>query len=149
MGIACCFFGHRTLLNSVDDFLYNQICYLIEKEGVTEFLVGDHGDFDKAAASAVRKAKLVYPNITLTLVRPYFSDELNANKDFYKTLYDNVIIPSEAAQSHFKAAITNRNKWMIDNSSFCIFYVIRENGGAYTALKHARKQEKTIILFSK
>lgn len=148
MGKACCFFGHRNVFSSVDDFLYNKICYLIEAESVTEFLVGDHGDFDKAAASAVRKAKLIYGNVKLTLVRPYFSDELNSNKDFYKTLYDDVVIPSEAAQAHFKAAITKRNQWIIDNSDFCIFYVLRENGGAYTALKYAKSQGKTIISFS-
>ncbi len=149
MGRACCFFGHRDIFDSVDDFLYNKICELIEKENVTEFLVGDHGDFDKASSSAVRKAKLIHGNIKLTLVRPYFSDELNNNKDFYKTLYDDVVIPAEAAQSHFKAAITNRNKWMIDQSDFCIFYVLRENGGAYTALKYAKEKGKSIFLFSK
>ena len=149
MGTTCCFFGHRDVFSSVEDFLYSKICYLIKNENVTEFLVGDHGDFDKAAASAVRKAKLNYTNVKLTLVRPYFSEELNTNKAFYKTLYDDIVIPSEAAQSHFKAAITNRNKWMINQSDFCIFYVFRENGGAYTALKYAEKQNKNIILFSK
>lgn len=149
MGVTCCFFGHRNVFDPVDDFLYNEICRLIEAENVTEFLVGDNGDFDKAAASAVRKAKNDYGNIRLTLVRPYFSEELNSNKDFYKALYDDVVIPSESAQAHFKAAITKRNKWIIDNSDFCVFYVLRENGGAYTALKYAEKQEKKIIMFSK
>ncbi len=149
MGRACCFFGHRDVFDPVDDFLYNKICELIENENVTEFLVGDHGDFDKASASAVRKVRLTHGNIRLTLVRPYFSDELNSNKDFYNTLYDDVVIPAEAAQAHFKAAITKRNKWMIDQSDFCIFYVLRENGGAYTALKYAEKKGKNVVLFSK
>ena len=82
MGATCCFFGHRDIFDNVEDFLYTKISYLIENENVTEFLVGDHGDFDKSAASAVRKAKLNYSNIKLTLVRPYFSEELNTNKDF-------------------------------------------------------------------
>lgn len=149
MSKTCCFFGHRNVFDSVDDFLYNKICELIEKENVTNFLVGDNGDFDKAATSAVRKAKLTCNNITLTLVRPYFSEELNINKEYYQNLYDYIVIPSEAVQAHFKSAITKRNQWIIDNSDFCIFYVLRENGGAYTALKYARSKEKNITLFSK
>ena len=43
----------------------------ITEHGVTEFVVGHYGGFDRLAASAVREAKKRHPEITLTLLLPY------------------------------------------------------------------------------
>lgn len=39
--------------------------------GVTEFIVGNYGAFDRLAAKAVIKAKMCNPKITLSLLLPY------------------------------------------------------------------------------
>ncbi len=139
---ACCFFGHRDIFESINSSVYEKICDLIENQNISTFLVGDYGDFDKIAAEMVRKAKKTHNNIKLILVRPYFSNELNTNKDYYSALYDDIIIPDELATVHFKNAIRKRNEWMIDNSQHVIFYVRRSFGGAYTALRYAEVKGK-------
>lgn len=143
MDNTCCFFGHRDVFEAVATAVYEKICDLIENQNISTFIVGDHGDFDKTTAAMVRKAKKKYKNIKLILVRPYFSNELNVNKDYYAMLYDDIIIPEELANVHYKSAIRKRNEWMIDNSQYVIFYVKRNYGGAYTALRYAERTGKS------
>ncbi len=145
MNNTCCFFGHRDVFEPVSNLVYEKICNLIENKNVTTFIVGDHGDFDKLCSAMVRKAKKNYKDIKLILIRPYFSNELNTNKEYYSDLYDDIIIPDELADAHYKTAIPLRNEWMIENSQYGIFYVKREYGGAYNALKYARKLNKEIF----
>ena len=140
---TCCFFGHREVFDSVGLNVYEKICDLIENQNITTFIVGDYGDFDRVTAAMVRKAKKKHNNIKLILIRPYFSKELNTNKDYYAMLYDDIIIPDESANVHFKNAIRKRNEWMIDNSQYIIFYVRRNYDGAYTALRYAQLKEKS------
>jgi hypothetical protein len=54
-------------------------------------------------------------------------------------VYDDVIIPDVLAGVHPKSAITKRNRWMVENSDFIIAYVLRDHGGAYSAVKYANK----------
>ena len=63
----------------------------------------------------------------------------------YKNYYDEITIPDVCYGKHFKAAITERNRWMVEQADLFICYVEREEGGAYTALKYAKKLEKEVI----
>ncbi|MEE3427944.1 MAG: hypothetical protein VZQ55_03080 [Ruminococcus sp.] len=94
---------------------------------------------------AVRKAKKTNPNIKLICVKPYMTKELNDNKEYYKSMYDDVIIPTELIGIHYKSAITARNRWIVDNSDIVIVYTIRAYGGAYTAINYAKKKNKLVI----
>nr|WP_303024961.1 aminoglycoside 6-adenylyltransferase [Anaerotignum lactatifermentans] len=40
----------------------------------------------------------------------------------------------------------NRNRWMVQQTDFVIAYVIRGEGGAYTAVEYARKKGKKVCL---
>lgn len=145
MNNTCCFFGHRDISDPISDLVYEKICDLIENKNISTFIVGDYGHFDKICASMVRKAKKSYKHIRLILIRPYFSNELNTNREYYEDLYDDIIIPDELADVHYKSAIGKRNEWMIENSQYGIFFVKRQNGGAYNALKYAEKLNKKYI----
>ena len=79
------------------------------------------------------------------VVLPYMMAKINTDKDFYKNLYDDIIIPMELSDTHYKSAITKRNRWIIDRSDFLIAYVYRDFGGAYTTLKYANRMNKEII----
>ena len=103
------------------------------------------GDFDSLFSSAVRRAKKTYPHIKLICIKPYFTNDINTNRDYYTALYDDIIIPDELAGIHYKAAIKARNRWMIDNSEIILIYTIRNYGGAYDALKYAERKGKCII----
>ena len=113
-------------------------------------MTGGMGDFDGKFASAVRTLKRKYPDIKLLLIKPYFSGELNTNKEYYKYMYDEVVIPDVVASVHPKSAITKRNRWMVEESDFIVSYVTRDFGGAYTAIKYATKLgKKTISVLEK
>ncbi len=142
---ACCGFGHREVFCDIKRELYTAIIRLIEERSVNVFYTGGNGEFDAQFASAVRWAKKLYPNIKLYLVKPYMLQSLNKDKEFYNTYFNDVIIPQEMMGSHPKSAITKRNRWIIDKSDYVIAFVSREFGGAYAAVKYARKQNKTII----
>ena len=113
-------------------------------------MTGGMGDFDGIFSSAVRTLKRKYADIKLLLVKPYFSGELNTNKEYYEYMYDEVIIPDVVAGVHPKSAITKRNRWMVEKSDIIVYYIQRDFGGAYTAIKYATKLgKKTISVLEK
>ena len=103
------------------------------------------GEFDSLFSSAVRKVKKTYPEIKLICVKPYFSNDLNTNREYYDELYDDVIIPHELADIHPKAAIKYRNRWMIDHSDIILIYTKRTYGGAYEARRYAERIGKEMV----
>lgn len=124
------------------------VAYAIAK-GCTVFYTGAMGDFDGLFSSTVRRAKMVYTNIKLICVKPYFTAELNENKEYYEVFYDDIIIPDEIAGTHYKAAIKARNRWMIEMSDIVLGYTIRNSGGAFAALRYAEKYGREIIDISR
>lgn len=138
-------FGHREVYANIDKELSLSINGAIKKYNVGTFLVGGDGQFDRLAAAAVRKAKEKYPFVRLILVRPYWTKELQNNKEYYYENYDDIIIPEELLETYYLSAITMRNKWMVDHSICVIEYTTRESGGAYNAVEYAEKRGKKII----
>ena len=145
---ACCGFGHRQVFENITDKLDNAISYAAD-QGCKIFYTGAMGDFDSLFSSAVRKAKTNYPDIKLICVKPYMTKDINENGEYLYSLYDDIIIPTELADVHYKAAITKRNQWIIQKSEIVIIYSTRNYGGAYKAMKYAKKNNKTIIEFDR
>ncbi len=108
-----------------------------------EFPIGRNGEFDEYAASAVKGVQRAVGkhNSELILVLPY---KVAALKD-YEKYYDNIIIPDRVDGAHPKAAITLRNKWMVEQSDLVIVYIERDTGGAYVAMTYAEKLKKKCI----
>ena len=65
---------------------------------------------------------------------------------FMQRLIDEVIIPAGSDEAHYKAMITIRNRWMVDNSDYIITYVHSDYGGAYQTLEYAKKKKKINII---
>ena len=141
---ACCGFGHRDVLEKLDDAVYTAVLKVAE-QGCEIFYTGAMGEFDSLFSSAVRKAKKIYPVIMLICVKPYFTSDLNTNGEYYAALYDDVVIPDELADIHPKAAIKYRNRWMIDHSDIILIYTQRAFGGAYGARRYAEKIGKEMV----
>lgn len=144
MGKICCGFGHRNVFKDIKSELEKTIEDAIDK-GCDTFYTGAMGEFDSMFSSAVRAAKHSHPEVKLICVKPYLTKELQESKEYYYSMYDDIIIPTELADTHYKSIITKRNKWMIDQSDIIITHTIRDYGGAYTAMKYAKKTEKDII----
>ena len=67
-GKSCFFIGHRETSEAIYPALYAVVEQHILEYGVTEFIVGHYGGFDRLAASAVKEAKRFYPEVKLTLL---------------------------------------------------------------------------------
>lgn len=146
--ISCTFAGHREVYDCrLDNLLELTIENILKKDNSFVFYCGDMGEFDKMCSVAVRTAKRRHPelDIKLMLVLPHMMSKINTDKYFYENLYDEVIIPIELSDVHYKSAITKRNRWIVDESDFLIAYVYKEYGGAYTTLKYACRKKKEII----
>lgn len=66
-GKSCFFIGHREASKEIYSVLYAAVEQHIVEYGVTEFIVGHYGGFDRLAASAVKEAKRFYPEVRLSL----------------------------------------------------------------------------------
>lgn len=74
-GKSCFFIGHREASEEIYPALYAAVEQHILEYGVTEFIVGHYGGFDRLAASAVKEAKRFYPEVKLILLLPYHPAE--------------------------------------------------------------------------
>ena len=138
-------FGHRYLdsLRIIEDRLTPIIKDLIWKKQFVEFYIGRNGEFDEFAASVLKRVRIDVDlsNTALILVLPYNSAKI----EDYEKYYDEITIPDVLWNLHPKGAIKKKNEWMVEQADLVIGYVEREEGGAYTALKYAKKLDKEII----
>jgi len=138
-------FGHREIddVRRLDDGLVPMLQELIQTKSYVAFLVGRNGAFDEYAASVIKgiQKKIGKENNEMTLVLPYTV----ANFEYYKEYYDSVFIPEGVYGAHHKAAITLKNRWMVEQSDLVIVYVERQRGGAYAAMKYAEKLNKKVV----
>ena len=134
-------FGHKVIndLRGLHDQLLPILRKLMEENAYVTFLIGRNGEFDEYAASVIKSLK--EENGDITLVLPYTV----ANLIYYEKYYDHIVIPECMYGVHPKAAITARNRWMVECSDLVICYVNHEKGGAYRALKYAEKLNKRVI----
>ena len=72
---SCFFIGHRDTPEEILPLLIQTIEKHISEYGVTGFVVGAYGSFDRLAAQAVISLKQHYPQITLSLLLPYHPAE--------------------------------------------------------------------------
>ena len=69
---SCFFIGHREASSEILPALHNAVEQHIVEYGVTEFIVGHYGGFDRMAAKAVIDAKAQHPEITMSMVTHLF-----------------------------------------------------------------------------
>ncbi len=140
-------FGHRNIMDvkyaekALTDFAVN----LIKEKDYVEFLIGRNGEFDILAASVIRRVRKEYGdhNSDLTLILPYKTAEYRNNEKQFCDYYGYVEI-FEA--KHFKSAIIERNRSIIDRSDLVAFYLEQETGGAYLAYTYAKSQGKQVTM---
>lgn len=132
-------YGHYRLEEKIERIARDK---LHEKEYV-EFYVGRNGDFDISVASAIKRAQKAvrHHKSSLILVRPYpIKDD-----EYCREFYDEIHYPLDS-KTHPKAAITKRNRWMIENAELLVAFVEEgRRGGALTALKYAEKLGVEIV----
>ncbi len=144
-----CLFGHRCIEEpaQVEDRLRAVIEEIIDSHECVEILVGREGEFDLLASSLIKdiKRRKDCHHCSLTLVMPYLKVDFLNNQQGYEDYYDTVELCEEASATHPKSAIKVRNRYMVDRSDLCIFYVKTRSGGAYQTMRYARSKDKRVI----
>ena len=140
--MTCCFFGHKDTPSSVYEKLEEAVEKIIVEDGVSSFLVGNQGQFDSMALSALRKLKLKYPRINYNVVLAY----MPAEKEMWNPYeYGETMLPEGIESVHPRYAISWRNKWLVNESDVVICYITHGWGGAARYVELASKKKKRTI----
>lgn len=138
MGI-CFFIGHREAGAELLPTLTVAVERHITEYGITSFMVGRYGNFDRLAAKAVIDAKKHHPEVTLTLLLPYhpFDRPTPTPEGFDGTFY-----PPGMETVPKRVAIPHANRYMVRNSSHLIAYAWHPASNAREILEVALKRQE-------
>lgn len=139
--VTCCFFGHKDAPSSIYDKLEEAIEKNIAENGVTEFLVGNQGQFDSMVLKALRRMKEKYPQISYNVVLAYMPAE---KEEWNPYEFGETMLPEGIESVHPRYAISWRNKWMVNEADIVIAYITHSWGGAARYVEMAEKKGKQI-----
>ena len=138
-GKGCFFIGHREASEAMYPALYAAVEQHILEYGVTEFIVGHYGGFDRLAASAVKEAKRFCPGVKLTLLLPYHPAErpIPTPDGFNGTFY-----PPGMESIPRKIAIVSANRYVVDHVDYLIAYARHPASNAREMVEYAQKRQQ-------
>lgn len=143
---TCCFSGHRKIspIGTIDISIRmrKQIDSLV-KQGYERFICGGALGFDTICALTVLNAKKKYKNIKLILALPCENQTKNwQQKDI--EVYNSILKNSDEviyiSKNYFNGCMHKRNRYMVDNSSYCIYYLNKNSGGTAYTVQYAKKE---------
>lgn len=168
-----CIIGHRKIIDNTNIFeknLFNILIDLIKNKNVSIFNFGFYGEFNDLCYKILINLKNYYPNIQLVLyslnneiaytfeeVEDYKNKYNRKNKPFKYKCFDEIIYLTEIDESRVEYSYVLRNKKLIDESDFCLFYYKENyslptlngqirNSGTKIAYDYSINQKKKIIL---
>ena len=136
---AVMFIGHKEAFCDTGK-IRDAIVELIEKNGLTEFLLGGMGQFDMICARILCELKKKYRFLRVYLVIPHLGFRVTDIE-----CYDEIIFPQELEGVFFKQCIPRRNQYMVDHAAVAICYVKHSWGGAYQTYRYAKEKGLYII----
>lgn len=136
---TCCFTGHRDIPESDLPRIIDNTTAIIENLigcGYKYFGVGGAIGFDTLAADILFRLRKRYPHIKVILVYPFdgytsrwTTQQINKHKE-QLSKFDKVVC---VCNTPSKGAYLERNRHLINFSSYCVCYSTRNYGGtAYT-----------------
>ena len=141
-------FGNRRITNGLaaEAKLEQTLSEIISAHAHTTILIGRNGDFDLLASSVIRRlqTRMGKERCTHVLVLPYSTKELRENEDAFCAYYDEIRIDAEASAAHFKAAITMRNRRMVEEADLVLVWA-EHPGGADDAFQYAQEQQTASV----
>lgn len=135
--MTCTFFGHRDAPSELRDRIKTTLLDLIEHQGADLFYVGNHGNFDRMAASVLQELSAEFPTIRYFTVLAY----LPAHEPSPAP----TVFPEGIELVPKRFAISFRNRFMVEQSDLVVAYVACPCGGAAKFTDLALKKGKTVI----
>ena len=150
--VSCCFTGHRTILDNIKHELFSKLektlVTLVEEEGIRLFIAGGALGFDTLASLCVLKLRESYPDIKLRLAIPCDNQTRGWNKTDVEA-YQKIMAAADEVvyTSHLytRGCMHVRNRYMVDNSNFCVAYMTKPSGGTAYTVKYALSKNKNVI----
>ncbi len=147
---ACCFTGHRIIAKQFRETLpirlELQIRRLIE-EGIVDFISGGALGFDTLAAETVLRLREEFPQIRLILALPCRDQDKawsTADQLRYQSICQKADHSYYTADRYSSTCMMRRNRFMVDNSSSCIFYLTNQRSGTYKTVSYAMEQNRKL-----
>ena len=138
---TCFFIGHRDAPESIFPALFTEVERHIVTYGITNFITGHYGAFDRLAAKAVSHAKVHHPHVTLTLLLPYHPVEQPYPPP---AGFDDTLYPEGLEFIPRRLAIINANRYMVDHSDYIIAYAWHPASNASSILQYAKRKNISI-----
>lgn len=135
---TCFFIGHRHAPEELRESLADAVERHIVEYGVTEFVVGHYGSFDRMAAHMVTNAKQRHPEVSLFVLLPYYPDPRGA---LFAEKADGTFYPPGMETVPKRLAIVRANRYMVEHSDYLIAYA-RSVGNARELVEYARVRER-------
>ena len=133
---TCFFIGHRDTPEDLFPRLQDAVARHITEYGVTDFVVGHYGCFDRMAARAVREEKKQHPEVTLALLLPYYPYEYDAAE------YDSSFYPPGMETVPKPFAIARANDYMLRHCDYLICYNCGQIGKTRELVEQAMRRQR-------
>ena len=151
---SCCFTGHRDLplglYAAISKEIDVQIARLYDL-GVRRFIAGGALGFDTLCAERVIALKEKYSDVTLTLALPCRDQDKRWGKEDRKRFSDILVRADEViyvSEEYTRYCMFKRNRFMVDNSRYCVSYCTEVSGGTYYTVNYARSVFREITELS-
>lgn len=131
----CFLLGHRDTDEKIFPILQTTIEKHIVLYGVTEFIVGNYGSFDRMAKRAVRNMKQRYPLVKLISLLPYYPAQKHRSLEEET---DGSLYPPGMEKVPYRLAILKANQYMVEYADYLIVYAQYSYGNAYRLLQYAQ-----------
>ena len=118
---TCFLIGHRDAPFMIREKLEKAIETAITDYGVTEFVVGQYGAFDKMATSCLAEVKKTHPEIRLVLLLPYHPSERAV---VLPAGFDGNFYPPGMEAVPRRLAIVRANEYMAKHCDLLIGYAV-------------------------
>lgn len=133
----CFLMGHRDAPKTILPELLAALERHITAYGVTEFLVGQHGAFDRLAAGAVMQLKEKHPGIRLVLLLPYHPGE---RKTVLPEGFDASLYPEGQETVPHRLAMVRANQYAVRYCGYMIAYAWQPGSNTRKLTEWAQKR---------
>lgn len=139
----CFLIGHHDAPESIYPALQREIERHITELGVTEFIVGHYGNFDRMAARALVETKQAHSEISLWLLLPYHPTE---QKVEVPEGFDGSFYPEGMEKVPRRLAIVKANRYVVNHVDFIIAYVNHWASNTQKLLRYASTKRVLVNL---
>lgn len=149
--ITCCFSGHRAVARELVPELEKKLDAAVARlkgEGVKRFVCGGAVGFDTLAAQAVLRAKKTDPGVLLILALPC-PEQAEKWSEKSRAVYQETVRAADVvyvvSPEYSPGCMHKRNRFMVDSSSRCVYYLTKNSGGTFSTVEYARKTGLKLI----